>query len=97
MKREIKIERSSKYSIDVEGDFQFDSVTPPGHGSRQLGRIDRAAAKEAKKQAKKDKKEANSRKKEGLPPVEPKKKVEEGIPFSLRDINLQIPRGESSP
>ena len=95
LNREIRIEPSSSHSIDVVGSFQFDSATPPEqHGARKHGRLDRAGKKEDKKKAKKEKKEAKERKKQGLPPVEPvEEKKDEGVPFSLRDINLQVARG----
>ena len=95
MKREISIDRSANYAIDVKGDFQFDGVAPSEQGGKSLGRPDRAGAKEAKKKAAKDKKEAKLRKKQGLLPLDPvKPKKDDGIPFSLREIDLQIPRGE---
>jgi len=86
----------SPYSIDVTGSFQFDSASQPEQTGRSRvgGRKDRAGIKEDKKKAKRDKKEAKERKKKGLPPVEVgKKKIEEGIPFSLRDIDLRVPKG----
>lgn len=59
---------------------------------------DRAAAKDAKKAAKKAKADAKDRKKKGLAAVDETAKAgekkQEGVPFSLRDLNIQIPRGE---
>lgn len=54
---------------------------------------DRAGAKEAKKKAKKAKAEAAERKKKGLTEKVELAKVE-GVPFSLRDMDLKVPRGE---
>ena len=49
-----------------------------------------------KKKEAREKKEAKERKKKGLPPVEKAaEKIIEGVPFSLRDIDLQVPRGLS--
>jgi ATP-binding cassette subfamily C (CFTR/MRP) protein 1 len=100
LKREIIIDDSSPYAIDVNGSFEFDSSKPPdlGGGGKKGGRgiPDRAGKKEEKKQAKKDKAEARERKKKGLPPKEVIPLTEdEGVPFSLRGIDLKIPRGES--
>ncbi|CAD6567059.1 MAG: hypothetical protein TREMPRED_003289 [Tremellales sp. Tagirdzhanova-0007] len=94
LKSELRIDRSAKYAIDVQGDFQFDGVAPSEQGGKKLGRPDRAQAKEDKKKAAKDRKEAKLRKKQGLLPLDTvKPKKDDGIPFSLRNIDLQVPRG----
>ena len=100
LRRDIVIDPASKYGIEVVGDFAFDSATPPdtgvvtaGGGPRggmgRRGGKDRASAREAKKQKAIDKK----REKQGLAPTPPAPKKEEGIPFSLRNIDLKVPRG----
>ena len=97
---DIVINPSAKLAISVDGDFQFDSVNPPDSGSsggggpgRRGGR-DRASKREDAKQKKRDKIEARDRKKKGLTPLIKEEIKEEGIPFSLRDVHLKIPRGE---
>lgn len=95
---DLKIDKNQKMAIKMEGDFEFDSVNPPDTaGGAKLGMRDRAGKREKKKQAEKDKKEAKERKKQGLSVIETKKvekkDEEEGVPFSLRDIALHVPRG----
>ena len=60
-----------------------------------FGGRNRTRASVDKKKAKKAKKEAAARKKKGLPEMSEKPKLEEGVPFSLRDVSLRVPRGES--
>ena len=100
LKRDITIDPTSKYAIDVTGDFQFPSLEPPdltvskeasGFGSGNMS--DKIKARDKKK---KEAKEAKERKKKGLPPLE-SEKAKEREPFALRDIDLLIPRGESCP
>jgi ATP-binding cassette subfamily C (CFTR/MRP) protein 1 len=83
LKHQLKIDPSAELAINMQGEFQYDSVTPPDQsrpmvfgGPRGRGRPPRDRGKGKKKQ-----------------PPPPKK--EEGIPFSLRGVNLKIPRGES--
>ncbi|ORY22828.1 ABC transporter type 1, transmembrane domain-containing protein [Naematelia encephala] len=92
----IDVDPSAPDAIRVTGDFQFDSVAPPDQASKgEFGARDRAGKKEAKKKAAKEKAEAKERKKKGLPSdkADEKEKQEEGVPFSLRDIDLKVPRG----
>ena len=101
LKRDIVIDPSSKYAIDVRGDFQFPDSEPPDLGVPKNtaggfgggGMSDKIKEMDKKKKEKKEKKEAENRAKKGLPPIvtEEKKPRE---PFALRDIDLQIPRGE---
>ena len=103
LKRDLVIDPNSKHSIDVMGDFQFDSSAPPdlavsqtmgGFGSG--GVSDKLKARDAATKLKKEKRAAEKREKKGLPPlVAPKDKEEEREPFALRDIDLQIPKGTS--
>lgn len=83
LKHQLKIDPSAELAINMQGEFEYDSVTPPDQsrpmvfgGPRGRGRPARDRGKGKKKQ-----------------PPAPKK--EEGIPFSLRGVNLKIPRGES--
>lgn len=102
LKKDLVIRPNAPYAVSATGTFQFDSVTPPDSstGGRGHGMRDRAGAKDAKKAAKKAKAEAKERKKKGLPPIDETAKAaetkEEGVPFSLRDLNIQIPRGPSA-
>ncbi|KAK4686687.1 hypothetical protein P7C73_g3435, partial [Tremellales sp. Uapishka_1] len=91
LKHGIQIDAEQALAVDVVGDFQFDSTPRSDTGPRSFGR-DRAGAKEAKKKAKKDKEAAKTRRNNGEPEVE-KPKMEEGVPFSLRDVSLKISRG----
>lgn len=101
LRRDIVIYPKSKYGIEVVGDFAFDSVTPPdagmvmsnygppGSGRGRRGGKDRAGARQAKKQ----KALARKREKQGMAAPAPIPKKDEGVPFSLRDIDLKVPRG----
>ncbi len=95
MKRELTIDPNAKVSVDVQGDFQFDSVAPPDQSDagKKFGMRDRAGPKAAKKAAKEKKKLAAERAKQGLPPLEAETPKDPGVPFALREIDLQIPRG----
>ncbi len=101
LKRDININPSSPYAVDVSGSFQFASSEPPdttiktvqaGFGGMGDKIKDRDKAQKAKKEKKEAEKEAKRRKTAGLPALETAKERE---PFALRDINLKIPRGES--
>ena len=103
LKRDIVIDPSSKYAIDVRGDFQFPDSEPPDLGIPKNtaggfgggGMSDKIKEMDKKKEIKKEKKQAAERAKKGLPPiVTDGKKPRE--PFALRDIDLQIPRGKQS-
>jgi hypothetical protein len=103
----LDIDSLRDLAIDVSGSFQYDSVTPPdntvgaarGGGPRRRGAVggkDRAAFKEEKAKKQQARNEAKERQKQGLPPLETKNedRKDDGVPFSLRDIELRIPRGE---
>ncbi|KAL7422108.1 hypothetical protein Q5752_002751 [Cryptotrichosporon argae] len=89
LKSDIKIDVTSKYGINVVGDFAFDSSKPPDSGKRGHGMKDRAAIKEMKKKEKAEKKA----RKAGAPAPPPAKPTDDGVPFSLRGIELKVPRG----
>lgn len=99
---DLHINPSLPNSVSAHGEFQFDSVNPPdtsakgGRGKNGAGHgaPDRAAKREEAKRRAAEKKAAKERKKQGLPPLE-KEVVDEteGVPFALRDIHLEIPRG----
>lgn len=87
---EVQINPNAKYAIQAEGDFTFESSKPPdAKGGPLVFAKDRKAMAEKKKA----KKAAKLRQKKGLPPLEDTKKEDEGVPFQIRNINLQIPRG----
>lgn len=51
-------------------------------------------ARDKAQKEKKEKKEAAKRLKKGIKPHVEEKPVEERVPFALKDISLQIPRGD---
>lgn len=57
---------------------------------------DKIKEMDKKKKEKREKKEAEERAKKGLPPLRTEEKKEAREPFALRDMDLQIPRGEHS-
>lgn len=100
LKRDLTIDSTSTYAVDVAGDFQFPSHEPPDLTTKQGefemggGINDKIKAREAAQKLKKERKEAEKREKKGLPPLENEKKHVHTEPFAVRDVDLQIPRGE---
>jgi len=101
LKRDIEIDPTSAYAIDVEGDFRFASAEPPdtsisteAAGFGGGGISDKIKARDKATKLKKEKKEAERRAKKGLAPLKSVTvAAEEREPFALRDIDLQISRG----
>lgn len=81
------INREQEYGLQVFGDFAYETATPPDQNDR--GRVD--LYKKASKAARKTAKEPNPEK--GVSLENNKDKEKEDIPFSLKDIDLRIPRG----
>lgn len=93
--RELQIDESAEYAVEIKGDFSFETAGPPKFDPKkqQRGR-DRKAEKAEKDAREKKIKEARERRKKGLPPiVEEAEKKDEEEPFALRKIDLKIPRG----
>lgn len=105
----LHIDEHSPYAIDIQGDFQFDSIAPPDQG------VKRSDARNAKKAASAQKQKTAPISKEGsgrsrwkwgnrntspaadVPAGDDEKLTQNGegkTPFALKDISLKIPRGE---
>ena len=95
------IDKDCKHAIEVEGDFQWETVLKSAVGGKfshqqgkKAGSKGKGGEKEKKKKAKKGKGG------EVLPTVAPQNeekekegKEAEGKPFELKDLNLKIPKG----
>lgn len=100
LKRDIIIDPSSAFAIDVDGDLKFDSGKPPNltvpQASGGFGSIgDKLKARD--KAVRRRGEEGGCRAVEaGLCLVSPLDPKQERYPFALCDIHLQIPGGEHS-
>ena len=95
LKRDIIIDPAAKFAVEATGDYQFDSVLPQSNELVGGGGFRRNRARGQANADKKAKKAARKRAKAGLPPLEEEKETSGGTPFSLRDISLKVPRGQS--
>ena len=85
----MDIDPEAKYAIEVDGDFQFDSVDPPDQHAEDK---DRKAKNEKKVNRWKF-----GRKKSDEEILDEKDNAENEVlqePFALRDLQLKIPRGK---
>lgn len=89
------IDKDSKHAVDVEGDFEWETVPKAGAGGGkfQNGK-DGSGDRKAKQQAKK----ADKKKRESVLPTsattDSEKKVDTPErPFELKGLNLKIPKG----
>jgi ATP-binding cassette subfamily C (CFTR/MRP) protein 1 len=96
--REVQITAGMVNAIEARGDFTFETSKPPENDKQpNTGGKDRKAEKLKKKAKAAAKRESKRRSKQGLPPLEEEEKkheeTEEDVPFTLRDIDLSIPKG----
>lgn len=82
------ISPEQEYGLQVSGDFTYETATPPDHND--VGRL--SLSKKKAKGSKKTKDEPDSDGKVALLEV-PGEKENEEVPFTLRGIDLRIPRG----